>query len=198
MQANLHRSIDELGLDGPSERWRKARDSIHAQVCQCGFNTEIKAFVQAYGETPLDASLLLIPMVGFLPPSDSRVRDTLAAIEHSLVRNGLVMRYDTGHGTDGLPAGEGAFLACSFWPVDNYILQERHQDARELFKRLLALRNDVGLLSEEYDVKAGRQVGNFPQAFSHLALINSAHNFMNKSGPVHHRSAGRGSRSMGI
>ena len=126
--------------------------------------------------TALDASLLLIPLVGFLPAADPRVRGTLAAIERNLMRDGFVMRYDTGRGIDGLPPGEGAFLACSFWLVDNYVLQERYEDARALFIRLLALRNDVGLLAEEYDAAAKRQVGNFPQAFSHLALINSAHN----------------------
>ena len=194
------RSVEEFGLEGPVTRWRNTRDTIHAQVCARGFNTEINAFVQAYGETALDASLLLVPMVGFLPPSDTRVRGTLAAIERCLIKDGLVMRYDTGAGTDGLPPGEGAFLACSFWLVDNYILQERHDDARKLFNRLLALRNDLGLLSEEYDTKAGRQLGNFPQAFSHLALINSAHNFMSLertgSSPLDRwrRSIGRGSR----
>jgi GH15 family glucan-1,4-alpha-glucosidase len=138
----------------------------------------------------LDASLLLIPVVGFLPAADPRVRGTLAAIERNLMRDGFVMRYDTGRGTDGLPPGEGAFIACSFWLVDNYVLQKRYKDARALFIRLLALRNEVGLLAEEYDAAAKRQVGNFPQAFSHLALINSAHNLTAAGGPAHKRAAG--------
>jgi GH15 family glucan-1,4-alpha-glucosidase len=127
----------------------------------------------------------MIPMVGFLPPSDPRVRGTVTAIEHGLMRDGLVLRYRTETGTDGLPPGEGAFLACSFWLVDNYVLQGRHDEARALFERLLSLRNDVGLLAEEYDASAKRQLGNFPQAFSHLALINTARHLMGKTVPGH-------------
>jgi len=186
------RSAGEFGLPAPVARWRAARDAIHRQVCERGFDRAQNAFVQSYGAAALDASLLLLPMVGFLPPADPRVRGTLAAIERRLLRDGLVLRYDTGGGADGLPAGEGAFLACSFWLVDNYVLQGRHAEARELFERLLALRNDVGLLAEEYDASARRQLGNFPQAFSHLALINTASNFVNRSGPAHQRSAGSG------
>jgi GH15 family glucan-1,4-alpha-glucosidase len=188
------RSIEEFDLKGPLTRWRGLRDTIHEQVCKQGFNTDRNSFVQAYGSASLDASLLLIPMVGFLPPTDPRVCGTLAAIEGGLVRHGLVLRYDTGSAADGLPPGEGAFLACSFWLVDNYILQERCDDARALFRRLLSLRNDVGLLAEEYEPVAKRQLGNFPQAFSHLALINSAHNLMNANGPVHQRAQGAPSR----
>ena len=132
---------------------------------------------------------MLIPLVGFLPADDSRVRGTVAAIEHALVRNGLVMRYDTGTGTDGLPPGEGAFLACSFWLADNYAMLGRYEDARNLFERLLALRNDVGLLAEEYDPSGRRQLGNFPQAFSHLALINTARNLGNAAGPAELRAS---------
>jgi GH15 family glucan-1,4-alpha-glucosidase len=132
--------------------------------------------VQAYEGTELDASLLLLPQVGFLPPDDPRVRGTVRAIERRLLVDGLVMRYDTAATDDGLPPGEGAFLACSFWLVDAYVLQHRWHDARRLFDRLLELRNDVGLLSEEYDPQAGRLVGNFPQAFTHVALVNSALN----------------------
>jgi GH15 family glucan-1,4-alpha-glucosidase len=184
------RSIEEFGLEGPVDRWRVIRDSIHKQVCNQGFDDEQNSFVQSYGVAALDASLLLIPMVGFLPASDPRVRGTLEAIERNLVRDGLVLRYHTSEGTDGLPPGEGAFLACSFWLADNYILQGREKDACELFGRLLSLRNDVGLLAEEYDPSAKRQLGNFPQAFSHLALINTARNLAGSNGPTHQRSAG--------
>jgi GH15 family glucan-1,4-alpha-glucosidase len=157
-------------------------------VCRHGFDPVQNSFVQYYGATALDASLLLIPMVGFLPPSDPRVRGTVSAIENHLRPDGLVLRYRTETGTDGLPPGEGAFLACSFWLADNYVLQGRHDEARALFERLLALRNDVGLLAEEYDVRARRQTGNFPQAFSHLALIITARNLMSTAGPAHQRS----------
>ena len=184
------RSAEEFGLDAPLDRWRAIRDRIHDEVCERGFDARQNSFIQSYDSTALDASLLLIPVVGFLPAADPRVRGTLAAIERNLMRDGFVMRYDTGRGTDGLPPGEGAFLACSFWLVDNYVLQKRYKDARALFIRLLALRNDVGLLAEEYDATAKRQVGNFPQAFSHLALINSAHNLTAARGPAHKRAAG--------
>jgi GH15 family glucan-1,4-alpha-glucosidase len=184
------RSAEEFGLEAPLDRWRALRDRIHDEVTDRGFDANQNSFVQSYDSTALDASLLLIPLVGFLPAADPRVRGTLAAIERNLMRDGLVMRYDTGRGTDGLPPGEGAFLACSFWLVDNYVLQKRYKDARVLFVQLLALRNDVGLLSEEYDAAAKRQVGNFPQAFSHLALINSAHNLTAAGGPAHRRAAG--------
>jgi GH15 family glucan-1,4-alpha-glucosidase len=177
-------------LEAPLDHWREIRDTIHQQVCERGFDPAQNSFVQSYGAKELDASLLLIALVGFLSPSDPRVRGTVAAIERGLLRNGLVLRYDTGSGTDGLPAGEGAFLACSFWLVDNYILQGEYDKARALFERLLSLRNDVGLLSEEYDPVGKRQLGNFPQAFSHLSLINTARNFMSTGGPAHQRSAG--------
>ena len=182
------RSIEEFGLDGPVERWRLVRSTIHEEVCQQGFDAGQNSFVQSFGATELDASLLLIPLVGFLPPDDERVRGTIAAIERRLIRNGLVMRYDTGAGTDGLPEGEGAFLACCFWLADNYALLGRMQEARALFERLLALRNDVGLLAEEYDPVLRRQLGNFPQAFSHLALISTAHNLASSGGPARQRS----------
>ena len=189
------RSAEEFGLEAPLERWRAIRDRIHDEVCRKGFDAERNCFVQSYGSENLDASLLLIPLVGFLPPDDFRVRGTLKAIESGLLRDGFVLRYDTREGVDGLPPKEGAFLACSFWLVDNYVLQGRYDDARALFVRLLALRNDVGLLAEEYDVYAGRQVGNFPQAFSHLALVNSAWNLTLASGPAHKRSDGCEGRS---
>jgi GH15 family glucan-1,4-alpha-glucosidase len=184
------RSAEEFGLEVPLDRWRVLRDRIHDEVIDRGFDPRQNSFVQSYDSTALDASLLLIPVVGFLPAADPRVRGTLAAIERNLMRDGFVMRYDTGRGTDGLPPGEGAFIACSFWLVDNYVLQKRYKDARALFIRLLALRNEVGLLAEEYDAAAKRQVGNFPQAFSHLALINSAHNLTAAGGPAHKRAAG--------
>ena len=182
------RSVEEFNLEGPVDHWRAIRETIHKQVCERGFDLAQNSFVQSYGARALDASLLLIPVVGFLEPSDPRVRGTVAAIERNLVRDGLVLRYRTEAGTDGLPPGEGAFLACSFWLVDNYVLQERHDEARALFERLMSLRNDVGLLAEEYDGSAKRQTGNFPQAFSHLALINTARNIHSASGPAHQRS----------
>ena len=183
------RSIEEFGLDGPLERWREVRDAIHLEVCERGFDPDQNAFVQSFGAKALDASLLLIPIVGFLKPDDPRVSGTVAAIERKLMWNGLVMRYDTGEGTDGLPPGEGAFLACSFWLADNYVMLGRYDEARALFDRLLALRNDVGLLAEEYDPVGRRQLGNFPQAFSHLALINTARNLASAAGPAHQRSS---------
>ncbi len=182
------RSIEEFGLDGPLERWRGVRDAIHDEVCARGYDGNENAFVQSFGDATLDASLLLIPIVGFLPPDDPRVQGTVAAVERKLLRDGFVMRYDTGTAVDGLPPGEGAFLACSFWLVDNYVLLGRYDEACALFERLLALRNDLGLLAEEYDPHSGRQLGNFPQAFSHLALINSAHGLNMIEGAVHQRS----------
>jgi len=182
------RSVEEFQLPGPVERWREQRKAVHAEVCREGFNEKLNSFVQAFGHEALDAALLLIPLVGFLPPSDPRVQGTVAAIERLLVRDGLVLRYDTGKSADGLPPGEGAFLACSFWLVDNYAIAGRIAEARALFERLLALCNDVGLLAEEYDTAAERQLGNFPQAFSHLALINSAHNLARAAGPAKVRS----------
>jgi len=184
------RSSEEFGLEAPLDRWRAIRDRIHRRVCDDGFDTKQNSFVQSFGVIALDASLLLMPIVGFLPASDARIRGTLAAIERNLVRDGFVMRYITAAGTDGLPPGEGAFLACSFWLADNYVLQGRIDEARVLFARLLSLRNDVGLLAEEYDPISKCQLGNFPQAFSHLALINTARNLIGASGPVHQRSAG--------
>ena len=182
------RSIEEFGLDGPLERWRDVRSQIHAEVCEHGYDAKQNAFVQSFGEATLDASLLLVPIVGFLPPDDPRVQGTVAAIERKLLHDGFVLRYDTGTEVDGLPPGEGAFLACSFWLVDNYVLLGRHDEARALFERLLSLRNDVGLLAEEYDPHERRQLGNFPQAFSHLALINAAHSLSTWEGAARLRS----------
>jgi GH15 family glucan-1,4-alpha-glucosidase len=170
-------------------RWRAIADEIHAEVCERGFDRELGSFVQAYGSKSLDASLLLIPLVGFLPPDDPRVRGTVRAIERRLLIEGeFVLRYETEETADGLPPGEGAFLACSFWLVDNYVLQGRHAEARQLFERLLARCNDVGLLSEEIDAVTGRMLGNFPQAYSHVGLINSALNLARRVGPADERA----------
>ena len=158
----------------PYAEWRKIRDTIHAQVCEQGFDRELGSFVQAYGSKTLDASLLRIPVVGFLPPQDERVRGTVAAIERELMVDWLVLRYRTEETKDGLPVGEGAFLPCSFWYADNLLLLGRVEEAKALFDRLIGLCNDVGLLAEEYDPRARRMLGNFPQAFSHVALVNTA------------------------
>ena len=179
---------EQLGGDDAVERLRRIRDDIHEDVCRHGFDPGLGSFVQAYGSKSLDASLLLLPLVGFLPPTDPRMIGTVKAIERRLVVDGFVMRYDTGEVRDGLPPGEGAFLACSFWLADNYILQGRIAEARALFERLLSLCNDVGLLAEEFDPRIGRQVGNFPQAFSHVALVNTAFNLTRAQGPAEERS----------
>jgi GH15 family glucan-1,4-alpha-glucosidase len=162
------------GLPGPADRWAALAAKIHADVMTHGFNTELNTFVQSYDSTDLDASLLLIPRVGFLPPDDDRVIGTIEAIQRDLTQGGFVLRYQSQGSEDGLPGGEGVFLACSFWLVDALDGAGRHDEAVILFERLLSLRNDVGLLSEEWDPKAKRQLGNTPQAFSHFALINSA------------------------
>ena len=162
------------GLEAPLERWKRTRDAIHAEVCARGFDAKRGSFVQSYESQHLDASLLLIPQVGFLPPDDPRVRGTIAAIERELIVDGLVLRYSTETGVDALPAGEGAFLPCSFWLADCYALTGRRAEGEALFERLLALRNDVGLLAEEYDPRSRRMLGNFPQALTHMALVNTA------------------------
>jgi GH15 family glucan-1,4-alpha-glucosidase len=168
------KDAEKGGLDGPIEKWRQLRDTIHAQVCDKGFDAANNSFVQSYETTFLDASLLLIPQVGFLPADDPRVLGTIAAIERHLLVDGLVLRYSTASNIDALPAGEGAFLACSFWLADSYLLTGRRREAQALFERLLALGNDVGLFAEEYDPRAKRMLGNFPQALTHMALINTA------------------------
>ena len=161
-------------LEAPLERWRRLRDAIHAEICDRGFDSARNTFVQSYESKHLDASLLLIPQVGFLPPDDPRVLGTIAAIERELIVDGLVLRYSTQSGVDALPAGEGAFLPCSFWLADCYALTGRRAQAEALFERLLSLRNDVGLLAEEYEPRTGRMLGNFPQALTHMAIVNSA------------------------
>jgi GH15 family glucan-1,4-alpha-glucosidase len=184
------RGAEEFGHDAPLERWKAIRDRIHQDVCEKGYNAQMNSFVQYYGSDLLDASLLQIALVGFLPCTDPRVQGTVAAIERTLVQDGFVHRYNTEWGTDGLPPGEGVFLACSFWLVDNYALVGRYDEARALFERLVSLCNDVGLLAEQYDPAMRRQVGNFPQAFSHLSLINSARNLSAARGPAMERSSG--------
>src|SRR5579862_9849373 len=171
-----------------AQRWREIADEIHAEVCERGFDSELNSFVQAYGSKRLDASLLLIPLVGFLPATDPRVQGTLRAVEDKLVIDGeFVLRDEPDNPADGLPEGEGAFLACSFWLVDNYILQGRHAEARKLFDRLLSHCNDVGLLAEELDPLTGRMLGNFPQAYSHVGLINCALNLFRQTAPTEER-----------
>jgi GH15 family glucan-1,4-alpha-glucosidase len=176
------KSVERFGLEGPVERWRSLRAAIHEEVCLKGFDPGRNSFVQYYGGNALDASLLMIPLVGFLPASDARIRGTVEAIEHNLMAGGFVVRYATAPGVDGLPPGEGAFLPCTFWLADNLEFLGRHVEALEIFERLLNLRNDVGLLSEEYNPQIQRLVGNFPQAFSHVALINTAYNLSRRGG----------------
>jgi GH15 family glucan-1,4-alpha-glucosidase len=183
------RAIETSGLDGPLDRWRAARDAIHHDVCTRGYDSSLGSFVRAYGSTELDASLLLLPTTGFLPVTDPRIQGTIAAIERQLFVDGFLRRYSPLRSDDGLAQGEGAFLACSFWLADAYMLLGRADDARRLFERLLAIRNDVGLLAEEYDVGARRLVGNYPQAFSHVALVNTAHNLARATKPAHQRAA---------
>jgi GH15 family glucan-1,4-alpha-glucosidase len=171
------RLIEELEREGPIERWRAVRDEIHAEVCERGYDEELGSFVQAYDAKRLDASLLTIPLFGFLPPDDPRVRGTLEAVRQELLVDGFVQRYrhdEEVEAVDGLPPGEGAFFLCSFWFVDNLILLGDLDEAEEMFERLLSLRNDLGLLAEEYEPTLERLVGNFPQAFSHIGLVNTA------------------------
>jgi len=182
------KSAELFGLEGPIDRWRAIQRQIHAEVCERGFDRKRGCFVQSYEAKQLDASLLLLPSTGFLPPSDPRIRNTIDAIEHDLLCDGFVMRYDTGRTEDGLPPGEGVFIACSFWLADAYLLLDRRDDAMRLFRQLVALCNDVGLLSEEYDPRTRRHLGNFPQAFSHVALINTACNLAHAEKPAEQRS----------
>jgi GH15 family glucan-1,4-alpha-glucosidase len=179
------KAVEQARLEGPVDRWRALRREIHEEVCREGFDTGRDSFVQFYGGRHLDASLLLIPLVGFLPATDPRVKGTVAAIQRELMADGLVHRYapEGSPQVDGLPPGEGTFLACTFWLADNLTLMGRHDEAVAIFERLLELRNDVGLLAEEYDPSTGRQLGNFPQAFSHVALVNTARNLSALPGP---------------
>jgi GH15 family glucan-1,4-alpha-glucosidase len=170
------RMVERYGRDGPVERWKELRARVHAEVCERGFDTERGTFTQSYGSRALDAATLMIPLVGFLEPGDPRVVGTVEAVQRELLVDGFLLRYDTDASDDGLPAGEGSFLPCSFWLADCLTLIGRHDEARELFDRLTGLANDVGLLAEEYDPRLGRQVGNFPQAFTHVGLVNTAIN----------------------
>ncbi len=181
------KDVELHGMQGDVARWRSLRDQIHRQVCEQGFNHDLNAFVQYYGSTEPDASLLMLPLVGFIEATDPRMQGTIRLIEERLVHDGFVDRYRTDETIDGLPKGEGAFLLCSFWLADNYALAGRQREAHELFEMLLSLRNDVGLLSEEYDPRNRRMLGNFPQAFSHVGLVNTARNLIGAGGPAQQR-----------
>ncbi len=182
------KAAETYQLDWPLERWRDLRTLIHRDVCENGYDEDLGGFVRSYETREPDSANLLIPIVGFLPANDSRVLKTLELIERKLMRDGFVMRYDTAKSEDGFPEGEGVFLACSFWYVDNLVMQGREKEARDMFERLLKIRNDVGLLSEEYDPYTKQLLGNFPQGLSHLTLINSAHNLTQDHGPARARA----------
>jgi GH15 family glucan-1,4-alpha-glucosidase len=181
------RSAEQFGLDGPLERWRGLRDQIHREVCARGYDGDKQSFVQFYGSDRVDASLLAIPLVGFLPATDRRVQGTLEAVRRELLEDGFVRRYVDTSEVDGLPEGEGAFLLCTCWLADNLHMMNRDAEAERVLERVLAIRNDVGLLSESYDVERKRLVGNFPQAFSHVGLVNTVMNLSNQPGPAEER-----------
>jgi GH15 family glucan-1,4-alpha-glucosidase len=189
--------VEDYGLDGPVDRWRALRDEVHDQVCNEGFDADRGTFVQSYGSKDLDANLLLIPQVGFLPPDDPRVVATVEAIQRELMVDGFVMRYRGNEEVDGLPPGEGAFLPCTFWLADALALIGRRDEGREIFERLLGITNDVGLLAEEYDPVLKRQLGNFPQAFSHVSLVNTARNLSDSTGPAYHRRGAHAKKGSG-
>jgi GH15 family glucan-1,4-alpha-glucosidase len=195
------KGVEHFQLDGPVDRWKQMRKEIHDEVCDKGYDGRKRSFTQYYGSTSLDAALLIIPQVGFLRADDPRMKGTVRAIERELCDGGFVQRYSmdsSSESVDGLPPGEGAFLPCTFWLADNYILQSRVDEGREVFERLLGLRNDLGLLTEEYDARTGRLVGNFPQAFSHVPLVNTAQNLADPHGPIHRRSeTGKADRKTG-
>jgi GH15 family glucan-1,4-alpha-glucosidase len=180
-------TVEEFGVDGPADRWRKIRDEIFDDVCTQGFDDRRNAFTQHYGGGSIDASLLLIPLVGFLPIDDERVQGTIAAVERDLVRDGFVMRYPA-DGSDGLPGQEGAFLMCTLWLADCYALAGRVDDARALVEQVINVANDVGLLSEEYDAQGGRLLGNFPQAYSHVGVATALLTLSTDEGPSERRS----------
>lgn len=193
MWAALDRIISasaQRGGDLPLERWRRLRAEIHAEVCSRGFDRDLNSFIRDFDSTELDASLLLLPQVGFLPPADARIIGTVKAIGEHLRKDGFILRYDTDLSHDGLPPGEGAFLACSFWYADALVMTGRRDEAREMFEHVLSVRNDLGLLAEEYDPDNAQLAGNFPQALSHLALVNTALNLSRTRGPAAHRSDG--------
>ncbi len=181
------KTVEEFGLPGPVDEWRRTRQTIHEEVCARGWNEKVGAFTQSYESEKLDASILLISLTGFLPPHDPRLRRTVEAVERTLMKDGFVQRYLTDD-SDGLTGGEGAFIACSFWFVDNLVMIGRRDDARAMFERLLSISTDLGFLSEEYDVGRKRLIGNFPQAFSHIAMINSAFNLEHEDAPAKERS----------
>lgn len=178
------KDVEEYGLPGPVERWRSVRDEIHETICREGFSQTKNSFTQAFGSEALDAGLLLLPVIGFLPADDPRIVSTVAAVEKELLVDGFVLRYRPDETADGLAGDEGAFLACSFWLVDSYVMLGRHAEAKALFERLVGLSNDLGLLAEEYDPHRKRQVGNFPQAFSHVALVSAAVHLRDRVVPV--------------
>jgi len=183
------KAVEKFNLNGPVEQWRSLRQLIHDDVCRNGYNATRDAFVQYYGATSLDASILMMPLVGFLPATDPRVVGTVAAIEKELMVDGFVLRYSGSGNVDGLPSGEGAFLACTYWYADNLAALGRTDEARAIFERLLGISNDLGLLAEEYDPASKRQLGNFPQAFTHVCLINTAHNLAGRRKPAVERAA---------
>jgi GH15 family glucan-1,4-alpha-glucosidase len=183
------KAVERFGLPGPVDQWKQLRAEVHAEVCDKGYDPERNAFVQSYGSTALDSSLLMIPLVGFLPPDDARVRGTAAAVERELMMDGFLKRYEPAHDLEHLDGQEGAFLPCTFWLADNYAMVGKREKAKRLFESLLAVRNDVGLLAEEYDPVSKRLLGNFPQAFSHVALINTALN-LSRERPAEQRSKG--------
>ena len=183
------RAVENFGLDGPVARWNAVRAQIHDEICANGYDPKRETFTQSYGSEALDAATLLIPLVGFLPPDDPRVRGTIKAVERELIRDGFLLRYSPADAAfDGFPPGEGAFLACNFWLCDAYALTGRYDDAVKTFERLLKIRNDVGLLAEEYDPHAKRQLGNYPQAFSHVGLVNTAFNLHAATKPAEQRA----------
>jgi GH15 family glucan-1,4-alpha-glucosidase len=190
------KAVEQFGMVGDINRWRKLREEIHTEICREGFNPDVNSFVQYYGSREPDASLLMLPLVGFLPPTDPRMIGTVEFIQKTLLRDGLLDRYRATPEIDGLPPKEGAFLLCTFWLADNLAIQGRHAEAREIFERLLALRNDVGLLPEQYDTERHRFLGNFPQAFSHVGLINTARNLTKSAGPAQHRRQQNGSNGL--
>ena len=181
------KAVERYGLPGPVDGWRQLRHDVHDLVCREAFSEQRNSFTQFFGTEDVDASLLLLPLVGFLPANDPRIVGTVAAIERDLLHNGFVRRYCPRQDVDGLPEGEGVFIACTFWLADNYHLQGRHDEAVQVFERLVGLCNDLGMLAEEYDAVGRRLLGNFPQAFSHVMLINTARNLSHTQGPAERR-----------
>jgi GH15 family glucan-1,4-alpha-glucosidase len=189
------KSAEEMGFDAPLDKWRRLRDRIHRDVCAKGFSRTENSFVESYGSRFLDASVLLLPAVGFLPPDDPRIAGTLAAAEKQLMHNGLVLRHDPRPASERNRPAEGAFLACTLWLADAYVLAGDRRRAKALFDKVVAVANDVGLFAEEYDTKAKRQMGNFPQALTHIALINTAHNLTKAMTPAQQRASRTGGGS---